>query len=855
MKYIIDTFKMILFRTQKKVLAPVLLSKNKKNDNGIDNNGISDDVYDRIPEKFKDLPPIQKKSSDLKDKPSLSITINNNDINKHTDDTEKPDEKKLRKPKFPKKQDQERIIRIELQNRDSKPSSNHSNDNNDGSRNDSGNEDGSKTSRTPSFSSILLILTLCLLVCILFSNFFVSGNSMDITWNGFNHLLDQKLVDTVELKGDSISGEFKDPPPLEILPQIFPNGNILYDTLLRKVAPKLKGDERVKVLVESNSGDPTLVEKYWAVYRKPIPTKKDEPRQYAPYYEIRYKVRADGDDTQKKAEDKKTGFFVNSKFTCAVPKTAFADQDLDKKIQSKVRVFTSTTPSDWTGIIMAVVSIGFMIFLLMTIFRIRRSTTDQGSYFSNFGSSPARRYTPSLQDPITFEDVAGLDNVKQELVEIVDFLKHPERYERMGARVPKGTLLFGPPGTGKTLLGRAVAGEAGVPFFSINGSEFIQMYVGVGASRVRDLFNVAKQNAPSILFIDEIDAVGRQRGTGVGGGHDEREQTLNQILSEMDGFTPNESVMVMAATNRPDVLDQALMRPGRFDRHITVDRPSLKGRLEIFEVYISKIPCSIEVDVEKLARSTVGFTGADIRNLVNEATLWATRNNKNIVEMSDFEYAHEKVVMGLKREETISEDDKKKTAYHEAGHTILGWFSPINSHVHKVTIIPRGQSLGATYFLPDEDQVSVNKIHVEAMLVRYLGGRAAERIVFEVTSSGAENDLKEATKLARRMVIHWGMSPRLGPIAFRTGESHPFLGREIAESREYSESTAQLIDEEMQRILREADQKADQILKEKRDLLDKLSNALIEEEELDQEQIEKILGPSPYPPKPIELVK
>ncbi|MDO5579501.1 MAG: ATP-dependent zinc metalloprotease FtsH [Planctomycetia bacterium] len=678
------------------------------------------------------------------------------------------------------------------------------------------------------FPSIFMIIIICSLLYFLFSG---SGKPRitNISWNGFNDMLISSgsgKVLQVNMSGNKIEAELKDPPSIKALPAVMPQGNEFFPLLLKKMNPRLSPEERKEVLNEP-------VEKTWGSKNFVNPkTGKFES------YEIIYLGGK---------KPRRTGVYITNQIACEIPMTAFADADLDKKIRNNVESFTSTTPTDRTGMIMMIISIGFTVLLIWLIFRMRRTGDQQGNYLSNFGNSPARRYDSNTGKPITFDDVAGLDNVKEELVEIVDFLKNPEKYERMGAQVPKGTLLFGPPGTGKTLLGRAVAGEAGVPFFSINGSEFIQMYVGVGASRVRDMFNTAKQSAPSILFIDEIDAVGRQRGTGVGGGHDEREQTLNQILSEMDGFTPTESVMVMAATNRPDVLDQALMRPGRFDRHITVDRPSLKGRVQIFKIYIAKIPAAKDVDVDKLAKSTVGFTGADIRNLVNEATLWATRHDKDQVDMADFEFAHEKVVMGLKREEAISEKDKKKTAYHEAGHTILGWFSPINSHVHKVTIIPRGQSLGATYFLPDEEQVNINESQVRAMLVRYLGGRAAERLVFQETSAGAENDLKQATQLARRMVIHWGMSPRLGPIAFRTAESHPFLGREISEDREYSESTAKIVDEEIFRILREADAEADRILNEKRDLLEKLTEALVDEEELDQARITEILGPSPFP--------
>ncbi|MCF0234123.1 MAG: ATP-dependent zinc metalloprotease FtsH, partial [Thermoguttaceae bacterium] len=426
------------------------------------------------------------------------------------------------------------------------------------------------------------------------------------------------------------------------------------------------------------------------------------------------------------------------------------------------------------------------------------------------------------------------------------FLKNPEKYERMGARVPKGTLLFGPPGTGKTLLARAVAGEADVPFFSINGSEFIQMFVGVGASRVRDIFNTAKENAPSILFIDEIDAVGRQRGAGVGGGQDEREQTLNQILSEMDGFTQADSVMVLASTNRPDVLDPALMRPGRFDRHITVGRPSKKGRVEIFNVYLKKIPVAPDVDVEALAKKTVGFTGADIRNLVNEATLWATRNDKEEVNAADFDFAFEKIELGLKRDEIITPKEKRKTAYHEAGHALVGWFNPVGSSVHKITIVPRGRALGATWFLPEDDKANYNESEIRATLARFLAGRAAEKLVYNETSAGAENDLQRGTELARNMIVRWGMNDRVGPVGFPDSETHPFLGREMTTGeRAYSEETARIIDEEIVKTMREADETARNLIIEKRDLFEKLTDALVAEEELDYAQIEAILGPSP----------
>ena len=442
--------------------------------------------------------------------------------------------------------------------------------------------------------------------------------------------------------------------------------------------------------------------------------------------------------------------------------------------------------------------------------------------------------------------MAGLEGVKNELQEVVEFLRNPAKFQRLGARVPKGILLMGPPGTGKTLLGRAVAGEAGVPFYSINGSEFIQMFVGVGAGRVRDLFNTAKENAPAILFIDEIDAVGRHRGAGVGGGHDEREQTLNQILSEMDGFAQNESVIVMAATNRPDVLDPALLRPGRFDRHITVDRPTLKGRLAIFEVHSKDVPLDIDVDLDRLAAGTVGLTGADIRNLVNEAALWASRHDKDYVDMSDFEYARDRVLMGAKREDVLSGKEKSMTAYHESGHTLLAWLVPGIDRVHKVSIIPRGRSLGATQLLPEEDRFNISESELRTRLLFLLGGRAAEKLVFDEFSAGAEDDLNKATQLARRMVTHWGMSERLGPVAFRDSEDHPFLGREMAEPRRFSEHTAQVIDEEVSRLLREAADKATAMIQQNRDKLDALAKRLEEIETLDEEEIEKLIGAPNY---------
>ena len=483
--------------------------------------------------------------------------------------------------------------------------------------------------------------------------------------------------------------------------------------------------------------------------------------------------------------------------------------------------------------------VGFFVFFILPRFRDPLG----GGFLSSYIKSPARRYDKNKMR-VTFEDVADMANAKSELQEIVDFLKNPEKFQRLGAQVPKGVLLIGPPGTGKTLLARAVAGEAGVPFFSISGSEFIQMFVGVGASRVRDMFKTAKDNSPCLLFIDEIDAVGRMRGAGVGGGSDEREQTLNQILSEMDGFNPTESVIVIAATNRPDVLDSALLRPGRFDRHVTVDRPTWQGRLEILKVHTRTKPLADDVNLEEIARKMIGMTGADLRNLANEAALLATREDKKRLDRVDFERAADRVIMGAKREDILTDDDKRRTGYHEAGHTIVGYHMPAADPPRKVTIIPRGRTGGVTMFAPDEDRVHHGMDYFKAQLAVAMGGRAAERLVFGQPYAGAESDLKQATKLARYMVTHWGMSERLGPISLRVGEEHVFLGKEIQEPRDFSEATAALIDEEVQRMLREADDEAFRILNDYRSDLDRLVEALLQKEELLKEEIEEILGKS-----------
>ncbi|TWT40738.1 ATP-dependent zinc metalloprotease FtsH [Thalassoglobus neptunius] len=486
----------------------------------------------------------------------------------------------------------------------------------------------------------------------------------------------------------------------------------------------------------------------------------------------------------------------------------------------------------------------FALLMGFLFFAMRRSSDPMGSggMFGNFAKSQAKRFRPSDQQT-TFDDVAGMEHAKQELQEVVEFLKEPAKFQRLGAEIPKGVLLMGPPGTGKTLVARAVAGEAGVPFYSINGSEFIQMFVGVGASRVRDMFRTAKENAPCILFIDEIDAVGRIRGAGVGGGHDEREQTLNQILSEMDGFESSAAVIVIAATNRPDVLDPALLRPGRFDRHVTIDRPSRDGRVGILKVHAAKIKLADDVDLQDVANGTIGFSGAELKNLVNEAALIAVREGKNAVDSDDFDSARDKITMGVPREEKMTQKERRMTAYHEAGHAILGWLLPEVDPVHKVTIVPRGRALGVTQFIPEEERMHMGELRLRQELAVFLGGRAAEKLVFDEYGAGAENDLKRASDVARRMVSAWGMSDKIGPVAYRDGEEHPFLGKEMHEQRKYSDQTAFLIDQEMREILIEAQEFATKTLEENRTALDEISEKLLDQEIVSRDEIEKILGP------------
>ncbi len=457
-----------------------------------------------------------------------------------------------------------------------------------------------------------------------------------------------------------------------------------------------------------------------------------------------------------------------------------------------------------------------------------------------FSKSKAKLYTKAKVET-TFKDVAGLDNAKQELREVVDFLRSPEKYHALGAELPKGVLLMGPPGVGKTLLVRATAGEAGVTFYSISGSEFIEMFVGVGASRVRDMFNNAKKEAPSIIFIDELDSIGRVRGTGVGGGHDEREQTLNQILSEMDGFSAQESVVVIAATNRPDVLDPALIRPGRFDRQITLDYPYKEARRQILELHTHNKPLEEGIDLDSLAARTVGFSGADLKNLVNEAILMTARRNGHKVTQEDFEEGRDKIILGIAREDLVAENEKEVIACHEAGHTLMALLTPGADPIKKVTIIPHGRSLGATEQIPKEDQHNFGRKTLINRLKILLGGQAAEILIFDDISTGAGDDLKRATELARRMVSEWGMSEELGPVAYQHGAPHPFLGRQLAEEKDYSEQTAWLIDKEIQELLRRMKQEALETLSSNRDKLDRLRKELWQHETLSIEEIRQLL--------------
>ncbi len=535
------------------------------------------------------------------------------------------------------------------------------------------------------------------------------------------------------------------------------------------------------------------------------------------------------------------------------------DPALVKLLESKKVEITAVSKDDstWYGTLLAswlpmIVLVGIWIFFM-------RQMQAGGGKAMSFGKSRARLMTENTVK-ITFNDVAGIEEAKDEVSEIIDFLKDPKKFTRLGGRIPKGVLLVGAPGTGKTLLARAIAGEAAVPFFSISGSDFVEMFVGVGAARVRDLFIQAKKSAPCIIFIDEIDAVGRHRGAGLGGGHDEREQTLNQLLVEMDGFEANEGVILIAATNRPDVLDPALLRPGRFDRQVVVPVPDLKGREAILKVHTRRTPLADSVDLSILARGTPGFSGADLENLANEAALFAARRGNETVAMSDFEQAKDKVLMGSERRSLIlSERERRNTAYHEAGHTLVARLSPGADPIHKVTIIPRGQALGLTQQLPLDERHTYSKDFLMSALTVLLGGRAAEELVFQQFTTGAGNDLERATELARKMVCNWGMSDELGPVTFGKKEEHIFLGREFAQSKDFSEETARLIDAAIKNLVLKASGQAVSLLSKHRAQLETLAQGLLEKETLDSREIDKILEvveppepPQEEPPEPQE---
>ncbi|WP_340105182.1 ATP-dependent zinc metalloprotease FtsH [Rhodohalobacter sp. 8-1] len=520
---------------------------------------------------------------------------------------------------------------------------------------------------------------------------------------------------------------------------------------------------------------------------------------------------------------------------------SFGDEELFAMLEER-NVTVSAEPesdSNWWYIlafILPVVIFGFIAYMFYQRFKA------QGQGFFNIGKSKAKLQEEQGEDRTTFDDVAGTEGAKKELSEIIDFLKNPERYEELGAELPKGILLLGPPGTGKTLLARAVAGEADVPFFTITGSDFMEMFVGVGAKRVREMFKNAKEKSPSIIFVDELDSIGRKRGAGLGGGHDEREQTLNQLLSELDGFEPNENVVVMGATNRPDILDKALLRPGRFDRQISIDLPTQGARVEILKIHARNKTIGDDVDFEKVARGTPGFSGADLENLLNEASFNAGRDERRTIKMEDIEKARDKVMMGLKKEGVrISDREKKMLAYHEAGHAIVAASLTHTDPLHKVTIIPRGKAMGITQQLPEKEKYIYEKDYLLDRLAVLMGGRAAEQLIFDTSTSGAQNDLQQVTKLARKMVKDWGMSDKFGHLAFGSGDEEVFIGREMGHKPEYSDPTARDIDQQVNAISREAYERAENTLKDNKDAFDKLADLLLEHEEVSGDVVTSLI--------------
>ncbi|MEO8097122.1 MAG: ATP-dependent zinc metalloprotease FtsH [Acidobacteriota bacterium] len=585
----------------------------------------------------------------------------------------------------------------------------------------------------------------------------------------------------------------------------------------------------------------------WALFHQT--GKAGETPQFSELYK---KVEDGGVDTATLTQGTGdiTGKYRNGDTFNSVVPPAY-DKFTDLMIAHGVKVTVEKdTGNIWanflSGLIPIALVVGFWFFMI-------RQMQSGGNKALSFGKSRARLHT-SQQKKVTFKDVAGVEEAKEELQEIIEFLREPQKFQKLGGRIPKGVLLMGAPGTGKTLLARAIAGEANVPFFSISGSDFVEMFVGVGASRVRDLFEQGKKNAPCIIFIDEIDAVGRHRGAGLGGGHDEREQTLNQLLVEMDGFESNEGVILVAATNRPDVLDPALLRPGRFDRRVVVSRPDVKGREQILRVHTKKTPLADDVDLSVVARGTPGFAGADLANLVNEAALIAARQNRKVITQYDFELAKDKVMMGVERKSMIiSEEEKKNTAYHEAGHAIVAVLTPDADPLHKVTIIPRGMALGLTMQLPLDDKHCYNKDYLEAQLAILMGGRIAEEIFMHQITTGAGNDIERATDMARKMVCEWGMS-ELGPMSFGKREEQIFLGREIAQHRDYSESTAIRIDEQVRKLVSQGYDRAKKIIDEHQEAMTRIALALLEREVLDGAEVRQLIDGIPlaayHPPTP-----
>jgi cell division protease FtsH len=533
------------------------------------------------------------------------------------------------------------------------------------------------------------------------------------------------------------------------------------------------------------------------------------------------------------------------RFTTVIP--AIDDPQLIELLEEKgVTILAESTQNTWVQTLM-IVFLPWLLIIGLFIYLGRRMQNRMGGAqdgLFGFSRSKAKLFSKESVS-ILYSDVAGLENAKKEMQEIVDFLKDSKQFRKLGATLPKGILLVGPPGVGKTLMAQATAGEANVPFYSISGSEFIEMFVGVGASRVRDLFKKAKQSEPAIIFIDEIDSIGRVRGTGLGGGHDEREQTLNQILAEMDGFSPRRSIVVLAATNRPDVLDPALVRPGRFDRQITLDLPQKQARHEILKTHVRQVPLDEDVKLNVIADRTVGLSGADLKNLVNEAALIAARQKKDQVSAEDFEKARDKILMGIEREDVISAEEKQVVAYHEAGHALLAQLLPGADPLQKVSIIPRGRSLGVTEQVPEEDRYNLKRSYLLNRIAIMLGGRVAERIIFGETSTGASDDLKRATQIARRMVCEWGMSEKIGPANFSQTSSHPFLGRELSEPKDFSEQTARVIDEEISKILLQSQGVAEEILKKNQKQMVRLAEALLSHETLSKEQVDVLMADKP----------